>query len=159
MALGYEALFAAALIFLALLRSYNPNPWGTERPMDFALFNAIRRSVAFPPHDPWLSGYSINYYYFGYLLMAVVALFSGLDPAVAYNLSLALVFALTALGAAGIVVNLIGLAADRRPTTDPSTSLRAGDRRPTTDDRKQDDAGGGRWSVVGGRRLRAAHHG
>src|SRR6185295_8268414 len=76
--LGYEALFALALIFLALLRSYNPTPWGTERPMDYALFNAVRRSAAFPPHDPWLAGYSINYYYFGYMLMAAMALISGL---------------------------------------------------------------------------------
>src|SRR5262245_35973071 len=123
--LSYEVLFALALIFLALLRSYNPTPWGTERPMDFALFNAIRSSAAFPPHDPWLAGYSINYYYFGYMLMAAVALISGLAPSVAFNLSLALVFALTALGVAGVVFNLIGLTAreGRRPTTD--------DRRPT----------------------------
>ena len=107
--LSYEILFALALIFLALLRSYNPDPWGTERPMDYALFNAIRGSKAFPPHDPWLAGYSINYYYFGYLLMAAVSLVSGIDQGVAYNLSLALIFALTALGVAGIVVNLIEL--------------------------------------------------
>ena len=117
MVLGYEALFALALIFLALLRSYQPDPWGTERPMDYALFNAIRHSATFPPHDPWLSGYSINYYYFGYLLMAAVALISGLEPAVAYNLSLALIFALVALGAAGIVSNLIALTQNREPRT------------------------------------------
>nr|MDQ2998185.1 DUF2298 domain-containing protein [Chloroflexota bacterium] len=107
--LCYEILFALALIFVALLRSYNPDPWGTERPMDYALFNAIRGSTAFPPHDPWLAGYSINYYYFGYLLMAAVSLVSGIAQGVAYNLSLALIFALTALGVAGVVVNLIGL--------------------------------------------------
>lgn len=118
--LSYEILFVLGLIFVALLRSYNPDPWGTERPMDYALFNAIRGSTAFPPHDPWLAGYSINYYYFGYLLMAAVSLVSGIDQGVAYNLSLALIFALTALGVAGLVVNLIGLSAtdDRRPTTD-----------------------------------------
>jgi uncharacterized membrane protein len=111
---GYEALFLAALVFVALLRATNPDPWGTERPMDFALFNAIQRSSAFPPHDPWLSGYSINYYYFGYLLMAVMALLSGLEPSVAYNLSLGLIFALTALGVAGGVVNLVALTSGGR---------------------------------------------
>jgi YYY domain-containing protein len=114
MLLGYEALFALALLFLALLRSHDlgfvgPNPWGTERPMDYALFNAIRQSERFPPHDPWMAGYSINYYYFGYLLMACATMLSGLSPAVAYNLSLALVFALAALGASGLVYNLVGL--------------------------------------------------
>ncbi|MFL5806573.1 MAG: DUF2298 domain-containing protein [Roseiflexaceae bacterium] len=128
--LGYEALFALALLFLALLRSYNPSPWGTERPMDFALFNAIRRSAAFPPHDPWLAGYSINYYYFGYMLMATMALISGLDPPVAFNLSLALIFALTALGVAGVVFNLIGLtlADNRRPMPALERSEGADDR-------------------------------
>jgi YYY domain-containing protein len=118
MVLGYELLFAAALVFVALLRSYNPTPWGTERPMDYALFNAIRRSASFPPHDPWLSGYSINYYYFGYMLMAIMALISGLAPSVAFNLSLALIFALTALGIAGVAFNLIVLT-ERTEPLDP----------------------------------------
>jgi YYY domain-containing protein len=123
--LSYEILFALALIFVALLRSYNPDPWGTERPMDYALFNAIRGSSAFPPHDPWLAGYSINYYYFGYLLMAAVSLVSGIEQGVAYNLSLALIFALTALGVAGVIVNLIGLTVkdEGRRTKDEGSSL------------------------------------
>lgn len=107
--LTYEIVFLLALVFMAWMRSYNPDPWGTERPMDYAFFNAIRNSQIFPPEDPWLSGYSINYYYFGYLLMASVALLSGRDPAVAYNLALALIFALTALGISGIITNLIRL--------------------------------------------------
>ncbi|MEI7770198.1 MAG: DUF2298 domain-containing protein [Chloroflexales bacterium] len=109
-ALGYELIFLAALLACVWMRAHDPTPWGTERPMDFALFNAIQRSPTFPPSDPWLSGYSINYYYFGYLLMAGVAQLSGLAPSVAYNLSLALIFALTALGVAGVVANLIALA-------------------------------------------------
>jgi YYY domain-containing protein len=113
--LSYEVIFLLALIFIALIRSttlpgvVDPNPYGTERPMDFAFFNTIQRSNSFPPPDPWLAGYSINYYYFGYLLMAMVALLSGIAPGSAYNLSLALCFALTALGIAGVVWNLIAL--------------------------------------------------
>ncbi len=139
--LCYEILFALALIFVALLRSYNPDPWGTERPMDYALFNAIRGSTAFPPHDPWLAGYSINYYYFGYLLMAAVSLVSGIAQGVAYNLSLALIFALTALGVAGVVVNLIGLTVkdEGRRTKDDRNIYR-----PSSVVR-------GPWSVVSGR--------
>jgi len=107
--LGYEVLFLVALVFVAWLRAHNPDPWGTERPMDYAFFNAIRQSTSFPPQDPWLAGYSINYYYFGYLLMAVVGRLSGIDPAAAYNLALALTFALTALGVAGLLANLLAL--------------------------------------------------
>ncbi|NNJ09919.1 hypothetical protein EKD04_006225 [Chloroflexales bacterium ZM16-3] len=108
--LGYEVIFLAAMLACVWMRAHDPTPWGTERAMDFAFFNAIQRSATFPPSDPWLAGYSINYYYFGYLLMAGVAQLSGLAPSVAYNLSLALIFALTALGVAGVVVNLIALA-------------------------------------------------
>lgn len=116
--LAYELLFLAALVGLAWVRSHalgfvGPDPWGTERPMDFAFFNAIRYSASFPPADPWLAGYSINYYYFGYLLMAIVALLSGLQPGPAYNMALASIFALTALGVAGIITNLTGLTLQR----------------------------------------------
>jgi YYY domain-containing protein len=124
--LTYEVVFVVALLFMAWLRSYNPHPWGTERPMDYAFFNAIRNSALFPPHDPWLAGYSINYYYFGYLLMAVVGLLSGRDPAVAYNLALALIFALTALGTTGIIFNLIAMTRrEQQPETDDTNEPRS----------------------------------
>jgi YYY domain-containing protein len=124
---AYEALFLAAMLLVVWMRLRDPVPWGTERPMDFAFFNAILRSATFPPADPWLAGYSINYYYFGYLLMALVAQLTGSAPAVAYNLALALTFALTALGIAGLVANLMALAAT--PLT-PNSSPSAGGEEP-----------------------------
>ena len=111
--LASEAVFLAGLLATVWLRAHDPTPWGTERPMDFAFFNAIQRSGFFPPNDPWLAGFSINYYYFGYLLMAAVALLTGVAPAVAYNLSLALIVGLTAQGAAGTIANLLTLASAR----------------------------------------------
>ncbi|WP_322486890.1 DUF2298 domain-containing protein [Chloroflexus sp.] len=112
-ALAGEAIFLATLLGVVWLRAHDPTPWGTERPMDFAFFNAIQRSGFFPPNDPWLSGYSINYYYFGYLLMAIPAMLSGLPPATTYNLALALLAAMTAQGAFGVITALLGLL--RRP--------------------------------------------
>jgi YYY domain-containing protein len=109
-----ELVFSLVLIFTALLRSHEPTPWGTERAMDFAFFNAIQQSAHFPPADPWLSGYSINYYYFGYLLMSLPALLSGLPAAAAYNLSLALLAAMTAQGVFGLVTALLR-SLQRRP--------------------------------------------
>ncbi len=107
--LAFELLFLGAFLFLAWLRMYDPNPQGTERPMDYAFYNAIMCSQTFPPHDPWLSGYAINYYYLGYLLMGVPNLLSAVDPGVGFNLSLATLFALTAVHAAGLIYNLITL--------------------------------------------------
>ncbi|GAB4445239.1 MAG: DUF2298 domain-containing protein [Chloroflexi bacterium OHK40] len=108
--LASEALFLGALLAAVWMRAHDPTPFGTERPMDFAFFNAVQRSGLFPPQDPWLSGFSINYYYFGYLLMGAMALLTGSDPAAAYNLALALTFAMTAQGVAGLIWNLMVIA-------------------------------------------------
>ncbi|HID61929.1 MAG TPA: hypothetical protein EYP49_04190, partial [Anaerolineae bacterium] len=102
-----EALFALAFGLWALYRAYNPEIAGTEKPMEFAFLNAILRSGTFPPHDPWLSGFAISYYYFGYLMMAVLTKLSGVPSNIAFNLGIALLFALTMTGAFSVVYNLV----------------------------------------------------
>lgn len=101
-----ELVFALALGLWALVRAYNPEISGTEKPMDFAFLNAILRSEHFPPLDPWLSGFAISYYYFGYLMMAVLTRLTGVPSEVAFNLAIALLFALTANGAFSLTFNL-----------------------------------------------------
>ncbi len=105
--LATEALFALAFLALVSLRAYNPEILGTEKPMDFAFLNGILRSRRFPPLDPWMSGYTISYYYFGYFLMAMLTRLTGVLPGIAFNLSIAAVFALTAGGACSLVYNLV----------------------------------------------------
>ncbi len=68
--LATELLFLALFVFMALVRAANPDASGTEKPMELAFINSILRSPAFPPADPWLSGYAISYYYFGYVMVA-----------------------------------------------------------------------------------------
>ena len=51
--------------------SFAPDVWNTEKPMDMAFMTAINASDTFPPQDPWMAGESLNYYYFGHLLMAM----------------------------------------------------------------------------------------
>ena len=41
--------------------------------MELMFIDSILRSPSFPPHDAWLSGYAISYYYFGYVLTAMLA--------------------------------------------------------------------------------------
>jgi YYY domain-containing protein len=108
-----EILFLAAFAFLAFVRSANPELNGTERPMELAFINAILRSPTFPPHDPWLSGYAISYYYFGYVMTAMFARLSGIPGSMAHNLMTSLIFALGALGSYGILYNLLS-SADRK---------------------------------------------
>ncbi len=75
--------------------------------MEMAFINAILKSPAIPPQDPWLSGYSISYYYFGYLISALLIRVSGVVSSVGYNLVSASWFGLTALGAYGIAWDLL----------------------------------------------------
>ena len=102
-----EILFLTAFIFLAVLRSTNPQISGTEKPMELAFINSILRSPSFPPADPWLSGYAISYYYFGYVLVAMLSRVTGVVPGVSFNLMISLVYALTAVGAYGIMNTLL----------------------------------------------------
>ena len=102
-----EVLFLLAFAFLAFLRAGNPQLDNAEKPMELMFINAILRSPSFPPQDAWLSGYAISYYYFGYVMAAMLAMLTGLTGSVAHNLMTALVFGLAAIGAYGILYNLL----------------------------------------------------
>jgi uncharacterized membrane protein len=88
----------------------------TEKPMEFAFLNSILRSDTFPPLDPWMSGQSISYYYFGYVMIGFLTKLSGLTSNYTFNLALALIGALAATGVCSLVYNLISLSARRRPS-------------------------------------------
>ncbi|HTP07475.1 MAG TPA: DUF2298 domain-containing protein, partial [Anaerolineae bacterium] len=103
----YEMVFAAALIGWAIFRAHSPDLSTTEKPMEFAFFNAINRSTTFPPLDPWLSGYAIAYYYFGYVMMSLMYKLTGVTAGIAFSLSNAFWFALAAASAFGVVGNLV----------------------------------------------------
>ncbi|MBN1483124.1 MAG: hypothetical protein JXA37_00235 [Chloroflexia bacterium] len=110
--LTYELLFALALLFGAICRIHFDPGWGgvsishTEQPMDFAFLNGIIQSRSLPPQDPWLAGYSINYYYLGYFQAASLTLLSGIPAAITFNLNLALLLALGVTGAFSLAYNL-----------------------------------------------------
>ena len=101
-----EAIFLAGFAMVVFIRGRTPDPWGTERPMDYAFFNSMLHSPSFPPLDPWMSGMTINYYYAGYLLAAIPATISGVDAAVGYNLALATTAGMIGATAATIVVSM-----------------------------------------------------
>lgn len=106
-----ESLFLLAFAAWSIVRSANPEiigiPFMTEKPMELAFINAILRSPTFPPHDPWLSGYAISYYYFGYVMVAILARLTSVPAAMAFNLAMSLWFGMTAITAYGIVYNLL----------------------------------------------------
>ena len=118
-----EILFFLCFAFLAFVRAGNPEIAGTEKPMELAFINAILHSPSFPPHDPWLSGYAISYYYFGYVMTAMLAKATGTLGSVAFNLMLSLVFALSAVGAYGILFNLLSAWRMKHPSPARQGSL------------------------------------
>jgi YYY domain-containing protein len=110
-----ETLFLLAFAAWAVFRAHNPEITGTEKPMDLAFVNAMARSDYFPPLDPWLSGFAISYYYFGYLIISTIARVIAVPGEIAFNLGLAWQFAGTFIGAFGLVYNLVAGARRGRP--------------------------------------------
>lgn len=104
-----ELIFLLGFILMAVIRAANPEIINTEKFMEMAFINGILKSPGFPPMDPWLSGYSISYYYFGYLLSAMLIRITGVSSSVGYNLVAAFWFGMTAVGAYGILWDLLGL--------------------------------------------------
>jgi YYY domain-containing protein len=106
-----EILFLVAFAFMAFIRASNPetNTAGGEKWMEVAFINAVLHSPTFPPHDPWLSGYAISYYHFGYIMTGMLAMFTSTPASIAHNLMLPLIFAMSAIGAYGIIYNLLAV--------------------------------------------------
>ena len=113
---NWTALIIAELVFVgmflgwAVVVSGSPGITHTEKPMDFMLLNAVSQSRFFPPEDPWLSGHSISYYYFGHIIMATLSKMSGVATSVGYNLSIATLPALAGAACFGLLYNLVRLA-------------------------------------------------
>ncbi|MFN2284802.1 MAG: DUF2298 domain-containing protein [Anaerolineae bacterium] len=110
--LRVEILFAVLYIVWVYVRFLNPDLWhpisGGEKPMDFAYLNAVIKSTWFPPYDPWFAGGTMNYYYFGFVMVGSLIKALGIVPTVGYNLAVPAFFAMTGVGAYTVANNLAG---------------------------------------------------
>ncbi|NJN66175.1 MAG: tetratricopeptide repeat protein [Chloroflexaceae bacterium] len=110
--LASEVLFFAGFGLFAWLRALNPDlwhpVWGGEKPMEFGFLNAILRSPVMPPYSPFFSDGYVNYYYYGFYLVSLPIKATGIRPAVAFNLVLPTLFALTLVGGYQVVQHLTG---------------------------------------------------
>ncbi|HHS98284.1 MAG TPA: hypothetical protein ENK08_10415, partial [Chloroflexi bacterium] len=107
--LAVELLFIVAFAAWCAVRAHMPRieTAGGEKWMEIAFLNAVLRSPRFPPHDPWLSGFAISYYYFGYVMMGMLVRLSAVPSTIGFNLGIASLFALTCTGAYGLVYALL----------------------------------------------------
>ena len=68
------------------LRGFYPDVRSTEKPMEIGFLTSTMHARWMPPNDAWLSGYTINYYYFGYVETAALGLLGGVRPEVSFNM-------------------------------------------------------------------------
>lgn len=107
--IGYELLFLVAFVGWAFYRAYNPNieTSGGEKYMEMAFISAVLESPQFPPLDPWLSGHTISYYYFGYIVAGFLIHLTGVTRFVAFNLLTPMTLGMTLCGAFSLGYNLV----------------------------------------------------
>lgn len=96
---GEQIAFAVVFTLLCYFKGFLPNINGQEKFMDYGYIMSMIRSSSLPAKDMWLSGYNINYYYFGQFIYALIIKFAGIRPSIGYNLamcsSIAISFALS----------------------------------------------------------------
>jgi YYY domain-containing protein len=104
-----EATFVLVFLLAVWVRSYNAAIAGQEKQMDLTFLHSLIQSPTLPAEDLWFARYGMPYYYLGYFTQAIIAKAVAADPVVAYNLAVATVLALSALGAFGLAASLTRL--------------------------------------------------
>jgi YYY domain-containing protein len=108
----YELIFLVSFAVMLAVRSLVPNitsviqDSAAEKFTDFAVLNGLLTSRYFPPHDAWLSGANLNYYYFGHFMWACLIKLGNWRPEIGFNLALASVFAYVCILAFSLGYNL-----------------------------------------------------
>jgi len=105
-----EGLFWSVFALFLAFRWQNPDLWhpvlGGEKPMNLAYLNAVLHTTVFPPANPWFAGSTMNYYYFGYVLVGAFTKLTGIATSVAYNLMIPTLVAMLASAAFSVSVAL-----------------------------------------------------
>ncbi|MFH1186877.1 MAG: DUF2298 domain-containing protein [Candidatus Levyibacteriota bacterium] len=100
-----EIIFIVALLFWTAIKGYQPDIHGLEKYMDFGFVNSILRAKYFPAKDIWFTPLSINYYYFGHLVTAILTKISSVPSQISFNLMLATLFAFTFAASFSLGIN------------------------------------------------------
>ncbi|QPC81576.1 hypothetical protein G4Y79_18040 [Phototrophicus methaneseepsis] len=102
-----EVIFFVLFFTWFLYRAYIPDTYSTEKPMELMFISSIMRSDTFPPNDAWLAGYSISYYYFGYVIAAMLSMVSGVSSGIGFSAMISMLFGLVGTTAFGLGYNLV----------------------------------------------------
>lgn len=96
-----EVVFWGTLALFLAIRAWNPEIYWGEKPMDFSFLNALYRTSALPPPEPWFAGSPLHYTYFGHYVVAALGRLCNIHPGLTFNLGIATFGALTAAAAFG----------------------------------------------------------
>lgn len=98
-----EAVFVFVFLFFLVCRAYTAEIYWGEKPMDFSFLNAITRGRFFPPAEPWMSGKTLNYFYYGHYLVSFLSKLTALPTYYTFNLAIGLFPALVGAVVFGLV--------------------------------------------------------
>jgi uncharacterized membrane protein len=102
-----EVLFSTGFLFWTTVRGYQPDINGLEKFMDYGFVNSIVRSDYLPPTDMWYAGGTINYYWFGHYVTAVLTKLTGIPSSITYNLMLATIAGFTLSQVFSLIATLL----------------------------------------------------
>ena len=89
-----ESMFALVFTILCFYKGFGPMINGEEKIMDYGFIMSMIRNSTLPANDMWMSGFSINYYYFGQFFYAFLIKLSAINTGIGYNLSMCCAIAL-----------------------------------------------------------------
>lgn len=102
-----EYLFIVGLVALTVIRGFMPDIHNLEKFMDFGFVNRYLLSSGLPAEDMWYAGGQINYYSFGHFWASILIRFLSVNPAIGYNLVLAIILGFGLMLAFSVASNLI----------------------------------------------------
>ena len=83
-----ETAFLVVFFLMCYFKGFSPAINGQEKYMDYGFMMSMLRNDQLPANDMWLSGKSINYYYFGQYIWTIVTKVSNVPTGIAYNLAM-----------------------------------------------------------------------
>lgn len=83
-----ETVFLVIFFLMCFFKGFLPDINGQEKFMDYGFMMSMQRNSSLPANDMWLSGYSINYYYFGQFIWSVVVKATCIPTGAGYNLAM-----------------------------------------------------------------------
>ncbi len=93
----FGGLFVLFILFRAIYPDFWQTYYGGEKPFELAYLRAVANSAEFPPYDPWYADGFVNYYYYGWHLIASIMKLSGVGVSTGFQLAAATLAALAGL--------------------------------------------------------------